>query len=130
MYADTTYYYEEYKGKIEDPDQLERYLEDASNDIDTLTYYRINRIGWDKLTDFQKEQIKRVCCKQADFKISNADVLESPLDSYSINGVSMGFGNSSYYGIHNGVPMENTTYRMLLATGLATNMIYPNEVMI
>ena len=129
MYADTTYYYENYKGLLEDPDQLERYLEEASHDIDTLTYYRINRIGWDKLTDFQKEQIQRVCCRHADFKYTNADVFESPLDSYSINGVSMGFGNKSYYGIYNGIPMENTTYRMLLATGLASNILYPNEVM-
>lgn len=129
MYADTTYYYETYKGVMDDPYQLAKYLEDASNEIDALTYYRINRIGWEKLTDFQKEQIQRVCCRQADFRFNNADIFESPLDSYSINGVSMGFGNSSYYGIYNGIPMENTTYKMLLATGLATNIFYPNEVM-
>lgn len=128
MYADATFYYEQYKGNALDPDTMEKNLEDASTDIDALTYYRINHIGWDELTDFQKEQIQRVCCKQADFRATNADIFESPLDSYSINGVAMKFGNSSYYGIYSGIPMENTTYKMLLATGLATDIFYPREV--
>lgn len=128
MYADATFYYEQYKGNVLDPDQMEKALEDASTDIDVLTYYRINHIGWDKLTDFQREQIQRVCCKQADFRTNNADIFESPLASYSINGVAMSFGNSTFYGIYSGIPMENTTYKMLMATGLATDIFYPREV--
>lgn len=127
MYADTQYYYENFKGDTISPSQVEKYLEDASTDIDVLTYYRLNRY-WNDLSDFQREQIKKVCCRQAEFRFNNADVFDSPFTSYSINGVSMSFGNSSYYGLYNGVPMENTTYRMLLATGLASNMIYPSEV--
>lgn len=126
MYADTTYYYEQFGGENTDGN-LEKYLTEASNDIDTLTKYRINKIGFENLTEFQQEQIKKVCCRQADFRINNADFLDTPLNSYSINGVSMSMGNASYYGIFSGVPMENITYRMLLATGLASDIIYPCE---
>lgn len=126
MYADTTYYFEQYGGKITS-NELERLLQEASDDIDILTHYRIERIGFDKLTEFQQTQLKKVCCRQADFRSENADVLNTPLNSYSINGVSMSMGNTSYYGIYSGVAMDNTTYKMLQATGLTTDMIFPSE---
>ena len=43
------------------PEDFDRLAARASGDIDTLTHCRINGIGWDNLTDFQRETITEVC---------------------------------------------------------------------
>lgn len=69
--------------------QLERALEDAGRDIDSLTYCRVRAAGIDALTGFQKDIIQLAVVRQADFRAQYASMLENPLASYSINGVSM-----------------------------------------
>ena len=64
-------------------------LRQASRHIDSLTYNRIRKYGFDNLTEFQKEIICEVVCRQADFEYENQDLISSVLSSYSINGVSM-----------------------------------------
>lgn len=106
-------------GYAEVPEELiDRYLVVASRNIDTLTFNRIVAKGFDKLTPFQQELIKEVCCLQAGFLYDNRDAIESILDSYSINGVSMKFGTGFNAAIVNGVPVQHTTYSLLMQTGL------------
>lgn len=118
MYADTEYYLNEYQGTAISADNLEKSLKTASRHIDILTYNRIAGKGFDNLTTFQQDIIKTVCCSQADFEYENEELINSVLQSYSINGVSMTFGNSWNIKVANGVAIRADLYDMLKQTGL------------
>ena len=113
---------EEYKKNYSDiPDEnIEKSLKKASRHIDTLTFNRIQGIGFDNLTEFQKEIIKEVCCELANFEYENEDVITSVLNSYSINGVSMSFGDSWNIKVLKGVAIPTELYETLSQTGLCT----------
>lgn len=99
-------------------DDLNKTLLEASRNVDTLTFNRIVAIGFEHLTDFQKEIIKEVVCRQADFLYDNADAIASILDKYSINSVSMEFGSGFNVDVAEGVPIQRTVYSILKQTGL------------
>ena len=113
---------EEYKKNYSDiPDEnIEEYLKKASRHIDTLTFNRIQGIGFDNLTEFQKEIIKEVTCELANFEYENEDVIKSVLSSYSINGVSMSFGDSWNVKVLKGIAIPTELYETLKQTGLCT----------
>lgn len=113
---------EEYKKNYSDiPDEnIEKSLKKASRHIDTLTFNRIQGIGFDNLTEFQKEIIKEVTCELASFEYENEDVITSVLNSYSINGVSMSFGDSWNIKVLKGVAIPTELYETLSQTGLCT----------
>lgn len=99
-------------------EDIDAYLLEASRNIDTLTFNRIVAIGFDRLTEFQQELIKEVCCKHAEFLYDNKDAIASIINSYSINGVSMQFGTGFNVRIEGGIPIQNTVYSTLEQTGL------------
>lgn len=101
-------------------EDIERYIHTASRHIDTLTFGRIKKYGFDKLTDFQKDIIKESTALLAKFEYENEDLLNSTLSSYSINGVSMSFGNGWNVKIQNGVAVSTDIYNLLSQTGLTT----------
>ena len=109
--------YEEFKGNIPN-DLVTKYLRQASRHIDTLTYNRIVSRGIDNLTDFQREIIKETVCMQADFEYKNKEIFDIILQGYSINGVSMQFGESWNVFIQNGIPVQRDVYAYLSQTGL------------
>lgn len=117
MYVDKDYYLNTYKGTIPEG-EIEKKLEEASMHIDTLTYNRIVARKFEKLTKFQQNIIQKVVCKLADFEYENADVLQTTLSSYSINGVSMNFEKSWNVQIQNGVAIPKDYYCLLAQTGL------------
>lgn len=94
----------------------------ASRHIDSLTFNRIRRIGFDGLTEFQQEVVKEVVCRQAAFETENADVIGSILSSYSVNGVSMQFGSNWNVMVENGVAMQRDVYALLAQTGLCCRL--------
>lgn len=113
---------EEYKKNYSDipDDSIEKSLKKASRHIDTLTFNRIQGIRFDNLTEFQKEIIKEVTCELANFEYENEDVITSVLSSYSINGVSMAFGDSWNIKVLKGVAIPTELYETLSQTGLCT----------
>lgn len=112
------YFSGEYKGIIPVEEQ-ETALYNASRHIDSLTFNRILSRGYDNLTEFQREIVSDVCKMQADFEYENADLLNSILSSYSINGVSMGIDQNGWnVFVQNGVVMQRSTYDLLKQTGL------------
>lgn len=127
MYADYDYYVTEYGGTAERA-EIEPRLEAASDTIDALTFGRIEARGWDTLTAFQREKVQRACCLQASFLLENADAVESAMTSYSINGVSMQFGNSALYCVVDGVPVSNMAKKLLEQTGLSCRLAMGREV--
>lgn len=121
-YADETYYTDIYQGTAIPADDIQRYLRQASRHIDTLTYNRIVGRGIAALTPFQQEVIREVCCQQAEFECQNRDIFDMILQGYSINGVSMQFGDSWNVTAHKGVPMRRDVYEQLAQTGLCCQL--------
>ena len=97
------------------------FLRKASRQIDTLTFNRIQ--GINSLTQFQRDVIKEVVSAHADFLYDNQDMLESVLSGYSINGVSMNFGQNWNVHIENGVAIKQDNYSLLQQTGLCCRLV-------
>ncbi len=123
-YADSTYYLEEYRGTNIDEKTLNKYLKNASRDIDVLTHNRIVAIGFDNLTDYQKEIIREVCCEHSSFLYENETMLKTYLSSYAINGVNMSFGNNWNMHIENGIAIDKSLYSRLCSTGLCCGSLF------
>ncbi len=121
-YVDETYYKENYLGTLDTEDLVKR-LKEASQQVDMLTFNRIRGKGFDNLTSFQQSVIKEVICQHVDFVCENQDMIDSVLQSYSINGVSMSFGQSWNIEVMNGVAMKRSTYELLKQTGLTRSVI-------
>ena len=83
--------------------------------IDSLTYNRIKTL--EKCSDFEKDIIQTVCCEIADFQFENKEELQSVINQYSINGVSITFGqtNNNIKNI-NGFTILNSSYEKLCNT--------------
>jgi hypothetical protein len=115
--------YKELKGSVLTEVTAEKYLELASYDIDNVTYNRIKKIGFENLTEFQKKTIKTATVLQADFWFNNEDWLNSAISSYSINGVSVKYGESKSVNVVNDVFMPNIVYNLLKQTGLCSAIL-------
>lgn len=98
--------------------EINRYLWMASRDIDVLTFNRITAAGFDQLTEYQQETIKEVVCRHASFLCENEEMLETYLAAYSINGVSMNFGDSWNLKVQDGVAIKMILYKRLISTNL------------
>ena len=123
-YADVEYYQSIYQGEaFQDPEEARRYLVQASRHIDSLTYNRIIGRGFFSLSPFQRELIQEICCKQAEFEYRNKDIFEMILSGYSINGVSMQFGESLNVTTQKGIPMRRDVYEQLCQTGLCCRLL-------
>ena len=115
--------YDEYismGGTLLDEECGKKYIELASYDIDNLTFNRINKIGFDNLTEFQKSTIKKVVMLQADFRSDNEDWLNSAISQYSINGVNINYGNSKTISVINGIFIPTNVFAILKQTGLCS----------
>lgn len=118
MYADLEYYRNTYGGKLPD-EEAEKALKQASRHIDILTYRRIAGVGFENLTPFQQETVKEVACMMADFESANASMINSLINSYSINGASISFsGESANCQLVKGVVIQRDVYELLGLTGL------------
>lgn len=116
MYADKEYYLRDNDTIPEK--SIEKALKRASRHIDSLTFNRIRGRGFENLTEFQQNIIKDVCCEMANFEHENEDVIQSVLSQYSINGVTMHFGESWNIAIESGIAIRKDTYELLKQTGL------------
>ena len=114
---------EEYKalgGDTIPAEVLDSALKRASHHIDALTFNRIEKAGGiEMLTPFQQHLIMDAVREQAEFEYENADLITSPLNGYSINGVSMNFATQSDRIITTaGVTTTRDIYELIRQTGL------------
>ncbi|AJA50061.1 hypothetical protein CPAST_c40320 [Clostridium pasteurianum DSM 525 = ATCC 6013] len=117
-YVDSDYYKNTYKGTFIPDAELDSKLELASDDINSLTYNRIIGAGFDNLTPFQQDKIKKAVCIQAEFNYQYGDYLDLPVDSYSAGSVNVSFGKES-----NGVRTPNSVVNYLSQTGLTCRIL-------
>jgi len=121
-YADEAYYHDNFRGNIIPEEELRRRLIMASRHIDSLTYNRIVGLGISALTEFQQEIIREVVCQQAEFEYENADLIDTVLSGYSLNGASVQFGTSWNVYTDKGVAMKKDVYALLAQTGLCCRL--------
>ena len=118
MYADYEYYTAEYKGTMPEEEAVKA-LKQASRHIDTLTYNRIKRCEFERLTTFQRDVIKETTCMMADFEHNNASMINSLINNYGINGANISFsGECANCKIVNGIIVQKDVYAYLSQTGL------------
>lgn len=115
--------YELYGKGLIPADGLERALTRASDQINGLTYNRIVARGFDSLTPFQQEQIKKAVCLQADFVHQYGDYLNTPMTGFSAGSISWSFGESGFVQGAGGVATSQEVMGLLLPTGLANRVI-------
>lgn len=104
-----------YSVYIENQGITDEFAIKAAEHIDILTFNRIK--DFNSLTEFQQRIIKRVHNRLTAYERENEDILDSQLQSYSLNGVSMSFGSQ---GVKNvcGVAIPFELYSLLVSTGL------------
>lgn len=118
MYADSDYYKNTYKGIIIPDAELPNKLETASDDIDNLTYNRITALGFENLTEFQQDKIKKAVCIQADYLYQYGDYLNLPVDGYTAGSISLSLGKNS-----NGIKAPGAVSNYLRQSGLSCRII-------
>lgn len=119
MYVDYSYYKDTFLGKLES-ETFEKLSQDASFDIDRLTYGRIRKKGFEKLTEFQKELVRKAICYQVDFIHTYGEYFNIPLTGFSIGDVSLSLESGN---TRNGITASNKTLDYLLQTGLMSRRI-------
>lgn len=78
--------YSKYGSKVLEDEEIEKYLELASIDINRATLTRIERRGFNNLTTQQKDLIIKSTCLQAEY-IKEEDLYDdNSISSYSIGG--------------------------------------------
>lgn len=122
-YADVVYYQDDYQGTMLGEEDMLKYLIQASRHIDSLTFNRITGRGFDRLTPFQQEIIRETVCQQAEFEYQNKEIFDMILQGYSINGVSMQFGESWNVAVQKGIPIRRDLYEQLCQTGLCCRLL-------
>lgn len=97
LYIDKEYYLNTFNGKSIPEEDIEKYLELAQEKIDSITYNRIVAIGFNNLTEFQKEKISEAICYQAEYIFTNGynDEDNRDISSYSVLDISVSVDNSS-----------------------------------
>ena len=117
-YVDYQYYTNTFGGSAITAQNAAKAFERASASVDVLTYCRIVKRGFEALTEFQKGIVQRVVCGLAEWQEENADMLNSPYQSYSIGGVSAAWGSSQNIKKVGDTLIPSRLYAELVKTGL------------
>lgn len=117
-YVDNTYYQEVFGGEILQGN-IDRKLERSNEQIDTLTYNRIVSKGFDNLTEFQRDKVKKAICIHAEFIEQYGSYIDIPLSSFSAGSVSVSFNAQKV----NGITTTQEVLNLLKQTGLTCRRI-------
>ena len=96
----------------------------AQEKIDSVTHNRIVSIGFNNLTNFQKEKIEEAICSQADYIYENGYNHEEndDISSYSVLDISVNVDNSDRkQTVANKLGMSEYAYDCIKKTGLTVN---------
>lgn len=120
-YIDVEYYEKDYMGIEVDSEELPRYIKRASDVIDQVTQYKINHIGFDNLSPFVQEQVKKATAAQVEFfEIEGGTEVSSGLSAQRA-----GIGNFNYTEPSSGSESENRTVSALVIEHLKiTGLLY------
>lgn len=90
MYVSEEFYYEhrEELGLSELGEDIKSCLKLAEIKVDSLTFGRIRKKGFDNLSEFQKQRVREAVCCQAQF-ISENGFDEADVSNYSVLNISV-----------------------------------------
>lgn len=108
-------YYNNFSGLI--TEKLDFKLEKASDQIDSLTYNRIVGRGFENLTEFQQDKIKKAVCMHADFVENYGEYINMPFSGFSAGSISVTINGNIVKNV-NGVTTTNDVDSLLKQTGL------------
>ena len=102
LYIDKEYYLNIFKGNIISDEDIEKYLELSQEKIDSITFNRIVAIGFNNLTEFQREKISKAICYQADYIFQNGynDENNRNISSYSVLYIKLNMSEIAYDLVH------------------------------
>lgn len=120
QYVNIEYYLNSFKGNTIPENDLDKFLLKASEKIDELTFNRIVKIGFNNLTDFQKEKIQRAICLHADYIYENGTEI-GQISSFSVLDINVSVENKNSTEAKYGT--NNDTYNLLKQTGLTCGVI-------
>ena len=121
LYVDKEYYLNIFKGNIIPDKDIEKYLELSQEKIDSITFNRIVAIGFNNLTEFQRDKISKAICYQADYIFQNGynDENNRNISSYSVLDISASVDNSNdNKTIAQKLNMSEMAYDLVHKTGL------------
>ena len=122
QYVTKGYYSNDFNGTTIPDDEIEKYLELAQEKIDSITFNRIVKIGFDNLTTFQQKKIKMAVCYQAEYIFSNGFNNENKPDiaSYSVLDISVNVESNKAKTKAEKACMSESAYDLIVKTGLTT----------
>ncbi|EMK2594064.1 hypothetical protein V8U20_000987 [Bacillus cereus] len=122
-YTTITFYRHEYRGVDIDETTFDNLLKHAEREIDSETYYRIKKIGYDNFDEFIKEQISLAACAQIEHFYENGGTTEKAFEtaqSVSIGRttISKGGNRQSRNYTESSNLLAPSVYKYLAPTGL------------
>ena len=118
-YVDYQYYKDEFNGAVLEESNSKQRLERASDQVDSLTFNRIRAKGFDNLTEFQKDRVKKAVCIHAEFIEQYGDYIDTPLSGFSAGSTSVSFNTNKV----NGITTTQEVLNYLNQTGLTCRRI-------
>ena len=123
LYIDSSYYTDTFGGTAIPSNEVGRYLELAQEKIDSVTYNRIVDIGFDKLTEFQQEKVKKAICYQAEYIFENGyNDGGAGVASYSVLDISISV-DANKQSRASKLSMSEIAYDYIHKTGLAGGVL-------
>lgn len=120
MYVDEDYYIDTFEGTLIPEDDVKKYLELAQEKIDSITFNRIVRIGFEKLTAFQQDKIKKAVCYEAEHIFNDGYNDEnSNVSSYNVLDISVNLKDNTKKTQADELNMSEIAYDLIKKTGLS-----------
>lgn len=117
-YVDENYYNLAFGGKVNE-EEISPFLQRASDAIDSMTYNRITGKGFNNLTKFQQDKIKKAVCHHAEFMYQYGEYLNSPLSGFSAGSISVSINTENL----NGISTTSQVIQYLNQSGLTCRVI-------
>ena len=114
--------YSKYGSKVLEDEEIEKYLELASIDINRATLTRIERRGFDNLTTQQKDLIIKATCLQAEYIKEEGLYDDNSISSYSIGG-DLTVNEKESQDMADKLNISNLAFFYLKRTGLTNRII-------
>lgn len=121
MYVDENYYADVFEGTTIPDNDINKYLELAQEKIDSITKNRIVYIGFDKLTTFQQDKIKKAICYEAEHIFNNGYNNENSneINSYSVLDININVKENNTQTQAKTLNMSEIAYDLINKTGLS-----------
>ena len=114
--------YSKYGTSLLENNEIEKYLELASIDINRATLTRIEKRGFNNLTSQQKDLIIKATCYQAEYIKEEGIYDDSSISSYSIGG-DLTVNEKDSQDINDKLKISKLAFFYLKRTGLTSRII-------